>query len=160
LWLACVCAPALAQSAANDPKADAAAYAATDSITIDFSTCFEGCAATRTVFTRLGLVSRIPSPGPSHGIVQTGTITPQAFMNLVAQAQAIHFFAIPELISADPKYCPAPVSGGETVTVTLFAPGRSHRVVDPHSCQWSPAALWEFERALSSAATVVRAPPH
>jgi hypothetical protein len=52
-----------------------------------------------------------------------------------------------------------PVTGGEKVTVTLWAPGRVHRVVDPHSCQWAPAALWEFERALSEAAMVVRAPP-
>jgi hypothetical protein len=145
--LAAAQAPALSES-----KADAA-YAPTDSITMDVTSCFAACVTTRTVVTRLGLVSVIPSPGPSHGSVRTATMTPQMFSNLVTHVKLGRFLDIPELIAAEPKYCPAPVKGGIEVRVTLWAPGLSHRVVDPQNCQWAPGALREFEQALRQLAS-------
>lgn len=142
------------------PSADAAAV---DSIVLERGRCFGTCPAYRVSIAADGRVA-FTSSYPVEGRTETGSTTPAAFRELVQAAAAAGFDALPERIATDRALCPSSPTDFPSATVTVFAPGRTKRVVDYLGCREGAdaaasarlAALRAFEARVDSVAGTSR----
>jgi len=117
-----------------------------DSVVLERTLCFGVCPAYRLSLTRAGGIHfESRNPGDS-GRTASATIPTTDFHAFVVLGLASSdFFALPDSIAADPKYCEHATTDHPTVIVTLYAGTRVKRVEDYQGCMWAPVALREFE---------------
>ena len=95
---------------------------------------------------------RFRSPGPGDSTrVESGTIAPEAYRALAAEAERIGFDRYPGIIMSSPL-CGQMVTDMPTATVSLFHRGREKRVEDYHGCFGAPQELRTFEASIDSVA--------
>jgi hypothetical protein len=70
----------------------------------------------------------------------------------MAHATTAAFAELPDRIMGDKTFCPRLRTDAPTVTVVLYLPGRTKRVVDYQGCEAAPPALRRFEAAIERAA--------
>ena len=122
-----------------------------DSIVLERGPCFGTCPIYRLSLTRAGGV-RFHSRNPGDTArVETGTIAPEAFRALAAEAERIGFDRYPATIMGS-AYCGQMATDMPTATVSLFRRGREKRVEDYHGCFGAPRELRQFEDSIDSVA--------
>jgi len=84
--------------------------------------------------------------------VQTRQVRGTGFLDLVANAEFLGFWDLPEVIAKDRRFGTHCVTDAPTAIVTIFLPNRSKRVVDYQGCQWAPAGLRDLECLIDSVA--------
>jgi hypothetical protein len=143
----------LALLASRGLKAQYVEPASVDSVVLERTLCFGVCPAYRLSLTRAGSVHfESRNPGDS-GRIAFATIPTADFQNFIALGLAsTAFFALPDRIRDEPKYCGNEATDHPTVTVTLYAGARVKRVEDYLGCMWAPVALRAFEDRIDQAA--------
>ena len=124
-----------------------------DSVVLERTLCFGVCPAYRLSLTRGGSVHfESRNPGDS-GRVASATIPTADFESFIVLGLAhTDFFALPDRIAEERKYCENEATDHATVTVTVYAGTRVKRIDDYLGCMWAPVALREFEDRIDQTA--------
>ena len=152
---ACQQRPRDGQAASGTPSAD--------SIVLERTRCFGTCPAYRIRLAGTGEVAfESRNPGDS-GRVASDRVTPEAVRGLLAQATALGFDSLPDVVANDKQLCADQATDHLTVTVTLFRPAGAKRVEDYLGCRAASddsttviARLRAFENAIDSTAGTSR----
>ena len=115
-----------------------------DSVTLERTLCFGTCPAYRLNITRLGVIT-FESRNPGESIQVTDSIPAREFISILGSALYTNFTELPDRIADDSRFCPMKATDHETVTVTIYIPGRIKRVEDYHGCTWAPSGLRDLE---------------
>jgi hypothetical protein len=128
-----------------------------DSVVLERSRCFPGCAAYRVSISRNQVVHfESRTPGDS-GRSTTDTLKQQGeFRSVILAAQSIYFFNLPESIASNEQACGPRSSESPSATVTVFFAGGSRKVEDYLGCAWSPAGLRELQASIDRIANTKR----
>jgi hypothetical protein len=126
-------------------------YFTADSVVLERGPCFGTCPVYRVTMTRTGGVHFVSLDTADTSQTISARVDPRRFTDLMGAFAFSDFFALPDTIERDRKYCPAQLTDQPTVTVSLFLPGRTKQVVDYYGCAWAPWALRNVERAIDEA---------
>lgn len=145
---------ALATACSPMPAPDTAAPSSDDSLVLERTRCYGFCPAYQLTLDGSGEV-RFQSRNPDDSTTGADRIDPAAFASLLAEAERIGFWTLPDDIQADASLCGPAATDAPTVTITLRAEGRTKRVEHDHGCRGGDerlAALRRFENRVDRVA--------
>jgi hypothetical protein len=128
-----------------------------DSVVLERSRCFGGCAAYRVSISRNQVVHFESRTRGDSGRSATDKLEQQGeFRTVTLGAQSIYFFNLPESISNNELLCGPRSTDNPSATVTIFFAGGSRQVEDYLGCAWSPAGLRELQESIDRIAKTKR----
>lgn len=120
----------LAACTTNAPPPATPGAATVDSLVLERTPCFGFCPTYRLSIARSGAVVFEPTARTAaDGVARDSASVPSATLDsLVARAERIGFFGLPELVREDSTLCQALVTDHPSVVLSVHQPSGVHRV--------------------------------
>lgn len=139
-----------------------------DSLVLERTRCFGFCPAYRLSLRADGRVSFVSLVPRDSSLTFADSIAPDQVSWLVQQADRIGLAKLPPVIAEDSSLCTVRATDHPTVTVALYRPGATRRVVDYRGCYAGPdlsvaaplARLRRFTGQIDSVARTARWTAH
>lgn len=148
--------------------ASAPSAARADSLVLERTRCFGFCPAYRLTLRADGAVTFVSLVPRDSNLTFADSIAPDKLSWLVQQAERIGLGTLPPVIAEDSMLCTVRATDHPTVTVALYRPGATIRVVDYRGCYAGPdlsvatplARLRRFTGQIDSVARTARWTAH
>ena len=132
IWQGALLAAALLSACTHRSLSQAKPTTRIDSLSLERSRCFGSCPVYRVMIGRTGAV-RI-----SGRSTERNQIPIEEVNRLFAQADRMGIMRLPAVIANASEFCPVRATDHATVTIALYTPDSTYRVVDYLGCYSSP----------------------